>query len=37
MTTHGRGAVMSLVMGSVAEALVRTSKIPLLARRPRKR
>ena len=37
MTTHGRGAVMSLVMGSVAEALVRTAPIPLLARRPRTR
>lgn len=35
MTTHGRGGLKRLLAGSVAEAVVRASKAPLLVYRPR--
>jgi len=34
MTTHGRGALKRLVAGSVSEAVIRTSKLPMLIIRP---
>lgn len=34
MATHGRGAVGRLVMGSVADQVLRTSSVPLLLTRP---
>ncbi len=34
MATHGRGGVSRLVMGSVADAVLRTARLPLLIARP---
>lgn len=35
MTTHGRSGLTKLVLGSVAEAVVRSCRIPMLLRRPK--
>lgn len=35
MTTHGRGALKRLVAGSVAQKVLRTSRMPMLMYRPR--
>jgi nucleotide-binding universal stress UspA family protein len=35
MTTHGRGGLSRLLLGSVADALIRTAEVPLLLIRPR--
>jgi nucleotide-binding universal stress UspA family protein len=35
MTTHGRSGLSKLVLGSVAEAVVRSCRIPMLLRRPK--
>ncbi|MBI4328517.1 MAG: universal stress protein [Chloroflexi bacterium] len=36
MTTHGRGGIRRLVLGSVADALVRDTAFPVLAIRPKR-
>ena len=35
MTTHARGGVGTLVLGSVANQVIRTAAVPLLLHRPR--
>ena len=35
LATHGRGGLRRLVLGSIADKLVRTGEVPVLVTRPR--